>query len=212
MALGFLCARSEVVAECGDGAEAYLQVLEGRRELPYHGYWGATRCLECDFDTSKNRWAEPKAAVHFRQCREDSLRSRIAAALGPYLKLDASVDSLAAMRDRAAVTLASYGFTDVDSVDIYGIIVGRIAPNPNGLLFNLPLLAAMDDPRTLPFVATVYDSLRGDNLRKQREKLIAILNCVYHLSDPGAVAFAQKVAESERDPMLVERARLVLQR
>lgn len=198
--------------ECGDEREAYLEVLEGRRDLPYRAFRSATDCLECDFNTSKNRWAGPTAAAHFSRCRKDSLRTRIAAALKSYLEMDASNDSLEAMRERAAVTLASYGFTEVDSIDVYEIIVGRIGPTPNGLVLNLPMLAAMDDPRTLPFVTAIYDSLRGEGLRRQREKLIAILNCIYHLSDPAAVAFAERVAESERDSLLVERARLVARR
>ncbi|MFN0151823.1 MAG: pepsin/retropepsin-like aspartic protease family protein [bacterium] len=198
--------------ECTDGDDAYLEVLEGRRTLPYHGYFGAASCLECDFDVGTNRWSGSLAAEALRGCRASPIRARVAAALDRYVKLDASNDSLAAMRDRAAVTLASYGFTSADSVDIYEIIAARIATDPNGLAFNLPLLAAMDDPRTLPFVTAAYDSLRGGSLRRNREKLIAIMNCVYHLSDAGAVRFAEQVMRTESDSLLVERAALIVNR
>lgn len=198
--------------ECADGADAYLEVLEGRRELPYHGFFGAASCLECRFATGANRWADANAADALRRCREAPIRARLAAALGPYVRLDASNDSLAAMRDRAAMTLASYGFTTVDSIDIYGIIAGRAAADHNGLVFNLPLLAAMDDPRTLSFVAAAYDSLRRGDLRRNRERLAAIMNCVYHLSGAGAVRFAARVARTEQDSLLVERARRVVDR
>jgi len=198
--------------ECADGDDAYLEVLEGRRTLPNHGFFGAARCLECEFDAAANRWSGQPAAEVLRDCRSAPIRARLAAALGPYLKLDASNDSLAAMRDRAAVTLASYGFASVDSIDVYEIIVARIEADPNGLVFNLPLLAAMDDPRALPLVTAVYDSLRGGSLRRNREKLVAIMNCLYHLSDPGAVRFAEQVMRTESDSLLVERARLIANR
>jgi hypothetical protein len=174
---------------------------------------GAIWCLQCGCPaTGTNRWAGPEAAACFKQCRSKPQRVRLIAALTPRIEAAIGVDSLQVNLYSMAFTLASWGVTKAGTFDVYAFIVKFHESAGIDPRSTLTLMAAMNDPRAITLLREKYSSLRAGNLAETRDSLVEILSCLYHLSDPSAVAFAAEIVKTESDPLLVERAKRVVNR
>lgn len=159
-------------------------------------------CMRADLRTDTNRWSGPIAAAYIRTCRESPLRDRIAAVCRVYLG-----DS-EGLRYEAARTMAHYAIGTSNGEDIYSILVSH-RDDPPWLD-----LAVLGDPRTVTFIRELYSLRRplGVEKRENVEKLIAMLNCLYHIPTDEAVKQARELSSTETDPLLRERLALVIHR
>ena len=210
--------------ECTETAETYVaqlaslysqkQVISG-----FDVFW----CLAC-YPEDWNLWAGPIAAQRFDECRKSMFRDRIAAACAPFLD-DSTYgeryqDARMAARGMrppdtrmmAAVLLAFYGFDRLGDHDIFLILtssfhVPGIAPRDKFIA-----LAALRDPRTVPFLSTLYDSLQTAQPANYSEYVAGIVNCDYHIPGKAALELAERIYNRESDTQLRERVYRVIAR
>ena len=202
--------------ECIKSQQDYLQQLEGGLDDSspsdlQHALW----CLRmpCIGDVGGNRWAGPNTKEVLRRCTESEFRSRLVATCKPYLAMPKESGTYGAdLAYEAAMTLAHYGVSSVDDHDIFEMLTTRKLRHPFHLRWLLMALAAQDDPRTVSFLAQVTDSLRTDSDADYENGMITVLNCLYHITDASSLDLARSIVETEQDPVVIERAKRVLDR
>jgi hypothetical protein len=195
--------------ECSDGAQDYLTCIERFAEgltdaRPLH----CLGCLRWDGHAARNRWAGPNAAARFRSCRKSSLRPRLATAGRRILDGHLETGGSRTLVRELLRTLAHYGIDRVGEHDVFQLLTAN-----SETLFYIDL-ASLGDPRTVPLLRTRYQALRDRGLGSDadREELVAVLNCLYHVPTAAAVRLAAEIRDAESDPLVVERAQLVVDR
>ncbi len=198
--------------ECTFSEEINVLVLEGNSpgdagraftDLVHCFY-----CLRYQRHTESNRWAGAITAAYFQSRRESPLRDRIKLIGEKYLAGPQDTQEQSILAHEAALTLAHYGIAQAGGYDIFSIISADT--------IQLPLveLAALNDPRTVKVLEQYYKKARVKGLDDIRNKdaLISVLNCLYHISGAEAFKLAEAIAADEADPFLIERAKRIVNR
>lgn len=165
-----------------------------------------TYCLTYQRFTETNRWAGPVSAEKIAERRQSPYRDRILEASKRYLESHKSSEEFDDILYDVSRVLAHHGIAQLDSLDVYEILVSR----PTSV--RLVDLAILGDRRATKFIEVRYRRIR-DALSPSYtgEALISLLNALYHIPGDEALRLAQDIAESE-DGILRERALRVLER
>jgi hypothetical protein len=162
-----------------------------------------------------DRWAGPIAAERLNRCRLSPYRERIAAACIPVMEdttCGAQYFSNFNPRYNAALLLAFYGFKEVGGYDIFSIITSTLELPADLRKLDFYALASLQDPRTVPFLEMVYDSLGLTDSESRNFILARLINCLYHIPGDSAVAFAERIHREQADDFIRDRAQRVIHR
>lgn len=199
--------------ECTWPDSSYVACLEkySPGEQWSYGEWEyCFRCLQFGRGVGGAHWAGPLAVDYFRSLRESRYRDRVEAACTRILCDRAKSGSLTdGFASAATGILAVYGIAEAGGYDIYSLLFQQ--PDQGRLLVSL---AGLGDPRSVPWIAARYDSLRALGLEPpaNRWALEATLSCLYHIPGREAVALAQAIETKETDAGLRQRAHRVVNR
>jgi hypothetical protein len=194
---------------CLDSVPFYLSVLE--RRAP-EGMSAAMSCLQCRTEHSW-KWAGPIAAAQFEECRQAQIRQRLTAACTPLIS-DSTYQDYGnfVTRYRVAALLASYGIGRVDGEDIFRILAVEKHRRFEFEPIDYMALAILQDRRTLSFLASDYASLSKIDSRRRTDRVIAILNCLYHVPGDSALVLARTIGQQEGADLIGKRVSRVLAR
>jgi len=180
---------------CTRSAEFYLECLEGMH-VEDSACQSESICFDCLGVPMKHqqRWGNATERKYLFAMRELPYRDRLISLATTYL-------ADPAVRKSAVDVLAFQGVREADDMDIFKELI-RHNRSPYTLWYAL---AALQDPRTIPFAEDKYMAIMGsaESLdAKTRNTLMEIIDCLYHFRTKESRELLASLAAEETDEQL----------